>query len=656
MGKIKVMSEALSNRIAAGEVIERPASVVKELIENSIDAGAKKITVDIERAGSRLISVSDDGCGMDSSDVMLALEPHGTSKLTDESQIDHIVTMGFRGEALPSIASISRFELYSRTADSAEGTVLRAEGGKIVECSPAGGKVGTAVKIRDLFFNTPARKKFLKSPATEEHHIEEMVLALALGHCGIGFLLRVDGRPSINVPPESVEDRLRELFGREFMRHMLRLEHREGDISIAGFVAEPGFTRPGRREQRCYINSRAVEAQSVFRGIRNGYGTIGFEAGRYPPVILLMTMPPEELDVNVHPAKREVRFKSEFAIARIVETAVRMALRRHLESGDEAAKALDVVLDPLTSTRKAPVDYVLGEADVKYFVRQAEPLDLPLDGGTQGIGPRKSGDDDVELPPIPYVDNSGGSPKFVAPVPFQPGKAPTEVEPESPLLADRSPIAGEKTVEEDAGAASPPAADDPAADDNWPTEILGIYDRSYILCVGSSGLIIVDQHAAHERVMFEAIVADYERDEADAQALLLPAVLELTPPQQSLLLRHRKVFERLGFEFETVGGRSVMFSAVPVRLGSKRSPEELVPDMLEQLLENAEAKLPVEGEYAARAACHAAVRAHDELTPDEAKELLNMLRRCRQGRLCPHGRPTMITITARELEKRFLRR
>ena len=655
MGKIKVMSEALSNRIAAGEVIERPASVVKELIENSIDAGATKITVDVERAGSRLISVGDDGCGMDASDVMLALEPHGTSKLTDESQIDHIVTMGFRGEALPSIASISRLELYSRTADSPEGTVLKAEGGSVSSCDPAGGKVGTVVKIRDLFFNTPARKKFLKSPATEEHHIEEMVLSLALGHCGVGFLLRVDGRPSINVPPESVEDRLRELFGREFMRHMLKLEHREEDISIEGFVAEPGFTRPGRREQRCYINSRAVEAQAVYRGIRNGYGTIGFEAGRYPPAVLFITMPPEALDVNVHPAKREVRFKSEFVISRIVETAVRMALRRHLESGDEAAKALEVVMEPLTSTPKAPVDYVLEEADVKYAVCQAEPLDLPLDGDLSHPKPSESDDEAVELPPLPDADNIRGEVRFVEPVPFHPGRPPAEVA-EEPILADRIPQIGEKTVAEGRGAAPSAAVENTPADENWPTEILGIYDQSYILCSGGAGLIIVDQHAAHERVMFEAIVADYENGEAVSQSLLLPAVLELPPPQLSLLLRHRKVFERLGFEFEAVGGRSVMFSAVPVRLGSKRPPEELVPDMLEQLLENAEAKLPVEGEYAARAACHAAVRAHDELTLEEAKELLDMLRRCKQGRLCPHGRPTMITITVRELEKRFLRR
>ena len=246
MGKIRIMGEALSNRIAAGEVIERPASVVKELVENAIDAGASRISVEIERAGTRLISVSDDGSGMDSEDVLLALEPHGTSKLTDESQIDHITTMGFRGEALPSIASISRFELFSRPVGATEGTTLNVEGGKVVASSPAGGRVGTVARVRDLFFNTPARKKFLKSPATEEHHIEEMVAVLALGHHEVGFSLRMDGRQSLNVPPESREDRLREVLGREYMRRMLVLDHREGDMLVSGFIAEPGFTRGGR--------------------------------------------------------------------------------------------------------------------------------------------------------------------------------------------------------------------------------------------------------------------------------------------------------------------------------------------------------------------------------------------------------------------------
>lgn len=640
MSKIRIMSEALSNRIAAGEVIERPASVVKELVENAIDAGASRISVEVERAGTRLIAVNDDGCGMDADDVLLALEPHGTSKLTDESQLDRIETMGFRGEALPSIASVSRFELFSRPAGSNEGTVLKVDGGKMLDSSPAGGKVGTRAVVRDLFFNVPARRKFLKSPATEEHHIEEMVLVLALGHCGIGFALKSDGRIVLNVPPESREDRIRELFGREYLSRMLKVEHREGDMAVSGFIAEPGFTRVGRREQRCYINSRAVEAPAVFRGIRDGYGTIGFESGRFPPAVLFIEMPPDTLDVNVHPAKREVRFKFEFAVSRMVETAVRMALRRNLEAVSTATEALEVVLKPLAEHPKPPVEYVLEEAALSYEPKHGEELSLPLESPCEEA---------VELPPLPPLPKTGE--RSAAPVPDECGWNTGTTPPAE--LTDRS--VGEDP-ERKAPSATSASGTENAEDSGWPEEVLGIYDRSYILCSGRGGLMIVDQHAAHERVMFEAIVEDYERRSSSSQALLLPAVLELSHPQLSLLMRHRKIFERLGFEFEPAGGKTVLLSAIPVRLGSKRPPEELVPDMLEQLLEDAEAKLPVEGEYAARAACHAAVRAHDELTLEEARELLRELRNCRQGRLCPHGRPTIITVTLRELEKRFLRR
>ena len=643
MGRIKVMSDALSNRIAAGEVIERPASVVKELVENSIDAGASRIVIEIERAGTRLISVSDDGSGMDAEDVLLALEPHGTSKLTDEEQLGHITTMGFRGEALPSIASISRFEMFSRPTGSTEGTVVRVEGGRLTESAPAGGKTGTVVRVRDLFFNTPARKKFLKSPATEEHHIEEMVTALALGNCGVGFSLRVDGRPFLNVPPESRDDRLRELCGREYMRRMVKVEHREDDMTVSGFVAEPGFTRMGRREQRCYINSRAVEAQAVYRGIRDGYGTIGFEAGRFPPAVLFVEMPPELLDVNVHPAKREVRFKSDFAVTRLISTAVRMALRRSLNSEEKLPESLETVAKPLTSTPKLPVDYVLDEAALNYSPRTGEAQDLPL----------------PELPPLPPLEEEL-PPPAPSPAVLKPFR-PSEFTPLPSAPVRLTDSGNDESPSAPCGSSAPAStlADGAAAavpDDGWPDQVLGIYDRSFILCSGKAGLVIVDQHAAHERIMFEAIVADYERDNSSAQTLLLPAVLELSHVQLGLLLRHRKIFERLGFEFEPAGGTTVLLSAVPVRLGSKRPPEELVPDMLEQLLDDSGGKLPVEGEYAARAACHAAVRAHDELTLEEAQKLLRQLRNCRQGRLCPHGRPTMITVTVRELEKRFLRR
>ena len=296
MSKIKVMSTALSNRIAAGEVIERPASVVKELVENSIDAGSTFISVEIERAGSRLIAVTDNGCGMDAEDARLSLEQHGTSKLLSEEDLDHIMTLGFRGEALPSIASVSRFTLCTRTADSPAGTRIETDGGTDLKITPWGGASGTRIEVRDIFFNLPARKKFMKSAATEEHHIEEMMILLAIAHPEVGFRLQLDNRIAFHTPASSKpEFRLRELFGKSFVEKMLFFEHTENGMFISGCTATPGFTRPSRRDQRIFINSRPVEAQAVYRGIKEGYATLA-EPGRYNPVVLFIDMPPEELD------------------------------------------------------------------------------------------------------------------------------------------------------------------------------------------------------------------------------------------------------------------------------------------------------------------------------------------------------------------------
>ncbi|MBQ4315482.1 MAG: DNA mismatch repair endonuclease MutL, partial [Lentisphaeria bacterium] len=332
MGNIKVMSRELANRIAAGEVVERPGSVVKELVENAIDSGADRIRVTIEKAGSRLIQVTDNGCGMDEEDALLAFEEHGTSKLVDDSQLLAVGTLGFRGEAIPSIASVSRFTLKTRRHDADSGVKVTVDAGVLVSTQPDGSPAGTTVEVRDLFYNVPARKKFLKSPATEEHHIEEAMLNLALGHYEQAFELRIDRRVSFNSAGAGTpEMRIRELFGRSFSNNMLPVSHRENGMTVSGFIASPGFTRPGRREQRIFVNRRAIESQAIYRGIKDGYGTLNTESGRYPPVILYLTIPSGEVDVNVHPAKREVRFSSEYSVTRCIANAVSSALRRQAE-------------------------------------------------------------------------------------------------------------------------------------------------------------------------------------------------------------------------------------------------------------------------------------------------------------------------------------
>ena len=654
MSKIKVMSETLSNRIAAGEVIERPASVVKELVENSIDAGATFIDVEIERAGSRLIAVTDNGCGMDEEDALLSLEQHGTSKLLDESDLDHILTLGFRGEALPSIASVSRFTLQTRTADNPVGVKISSDGGSKAVPVPVGTPVGTRIEVRDLFFNLPARKKFLKSAATEEHHIEEMLSLLAIGHPETGFQLRIDNRIAFRSPAgEKIEFRLRELFGKSFVEKMLFLEHTEGDIHISGCIAAPGFTRPSRKEQKVFINSRAVEALAVYRGIKEGYSTLA-EQGRYNPVILFLEMPPEELDVNVHPAKREVRFKSEYVVSRAVTAAVSAALRQMRTPEERISN--DTTL-PLSG--KLPLSMILDSAEIRYDLPEKVQMELEV--------PVKQ--DKTFAPPV----------QKAAPPPPQPSVLPEESK--EPLPAketnvknsfDKAPppavpvpavdFAEQKEIEKDDTAPqmiAPPEKRSPgraAFSGDWPTRIIGVLDKTYIICEAASGLVLIDQHAAHERIMFETILDNRANGKAVQQPLLLPEMLELPRSAVTLLLNNKKVFEQLGFDVESAGGCTVMVNAIPQSFGRSRDIEGLFMDMLHELQESYGSRLPVDPEAVARAACKAAVKAHDELSMPELEKLLSELRECRQGTLCPHGRPTILAITLREIEQRFSRR
>ena len=636
MSKIRVMPEQLSNRIAAGEVIERPASVVKELVENAIDAGAKRIRIEIERAGSRLICVSDDGSGMDADDALLCLEPHGTSKLFTEKEIDHITTLGFRGEALPSIASVSRFTVTTRTADAVEGVCVKVEGGKFLGTTPAAGAIGTTMLVRDLFYNTPARRKFLRSPATESHHIEEMVIAMALPRWEIGFELRLDGRLAFNSPGSATPAaRIREFFGKQFAENMWPVDHQENNMHITGFIAAPGFTRNTRHEQRTFVNRRPIEAPAIYRGLKDGYATLT-DAGRYAPAILFIDMPPEDVDVNVHPAKREVRFKYDYAVSRAVTAAVNNALKRSRECPAEQLR--EPVL-PITG--QVPLSSLLETMQVNYTPKEVEQGEFELH------------------PAIRSTETGKPQPEVKQPVPAE---TPRNVLPEAPELPepelpDEPEVSDIQETEETPDIDFAERFNFKAAPytGGWPTEILGVLDNTYILAAGPQGLIMIDQHAAHERIMFEKIL-DQARKGAAAQALLLPQMVELPRSLMGLVLKYRPVFEKLGFDVEPMGNTSLMVNALPLNLKVSRPLAEVFPDMLQELLENSENKIPTDGAYIARAACRSAIKAHEKLPPEGAAELLRQLGECRQGTLCPHGRPTLININYNEIEKRFGRR
>ena len=389
MSKINILPEELSNRIAAGEVVERPASVVKELFENAVDAGADNIVVEIERAGSRLIRVSDNGCGMDENDALLCFSPHATSKINCAEDIDRIVTLGFRGEALPSIASVSRFSLKTRTADDPAGLEIELEAGKVVSQKPAGMPVGTVMTVRDLFYNVPARKKFLKSPATEEAHIQEMVIALALGFPEVSVTLKFDNKTALQSAGSSdPATRAAGLFGKTFAGKMLKLDYSENDIAVSGLIAAPGFTRTSRREQRTFVNGRAVESLALYRGIRDGYGTLA-DFGRFPPTIINIELDAAEYDINVHPTKREVRFKRDYIVSRAVTNAVRKALQlapapeinlpqdKHLATPEVLLSASSISYQPKPETPAIPG---LGQPETRDLFRPAanpQPFSVP---------------------------------------------------------------------------------------------------------------------------------------------------------------------------------------------------------------------------------------------------------------------------------------
>lgn len=665
MGRIKVMDQELANLIAAGEVIERPASVVKELVENSLDAGAGKVVIEIERAGSRLIAVSDDGCGMDEEDARNALELHGTSKLTRAEDIGAIMTMGFRGEALPSMAQVSRFVMRTRCSDASEGIEVIVEGGKIQQISPCGVPSGTTIRVENLFFNTPARKKFMKSAATEEHHIEEAVTLLALANPETAFELRIDRKLVLRLAKSTRNERMREIFGRQGSADMIEIAHKEGGLRISGFIGVPGFTRSSRREQRFFVNRRPVDSLTIARALRDGYATLT-EPGRYVPAVLFLELPVEDIDINVHPAKREIRFRSEFTVIRAIAAAVSNALRnwgagRPTAAGDveeneapqrpEARENIplpalprEAAVSPAAAEIPRPaaeskgpvklspgVKFFLDSSVVTYNVeKKGEQLELSF-----GKGCEKLTDEPLEEP----VDTTIVPPKPETPEtpPLSPVTTPPVMREETPYREPELPPA-EKKVR-----------------GFWPEKVLGIYDDTYLLAAGVEGLLLIDQHAAHERVMFEKLLDSWQRNaEGLTQGLLIPETLELPRGLLALLTRNLDFFQQLGFDFVPAGRNTVMVNGLPLNLRSSRPLSELVIDMLNGLLD--EDYTPGDLEAVARAACHAAVKAHDELTLQGAEKLLEELKNCRQGTLCPHGRPTIITLSLREIEKRFGRR
>ena len=575
--KIHVLSDEMASRIAAGEVVERPASVVKELIENSLDAGATEIFVWIEKSGTSVIRVTDNGGGMDSADLDLAVERYATSKLNENEDLFRIATLGFRGEALASIGAVSRMEVFSRPRAADSGNRLRVDGGKKDGVSPAAAAVGTTIEIKEIFFNTPARRKFLKSPATELSHICDAVNRMALAHPQVHFRLQHDGRTVADyVTVSDSKDRLYQVFGPEIAKGLAPFQWSHGDLTVHGHLSSAPTSFPNARYLHTFVNGRYVRDKVLIHAVLHGYETLLMK-GQYPAVILFLELPFEEVDVNVHPAKFEVRFRRQSEIHEAVSRAIRGALK------------------------------------VEARVLSTRP-DMISAGSFTGVHESS----------LPYLTH-----RFVR--------------------AEPSPLREEVFV-------LPTRAEEARQGFYSSLNVLGQILGCYLVCVSSRGLVLVDQHAAHERVAFEKLRHQLDSGKVELQNLLIPQTVELSAGEMMLLEQRLEVLERFGFCLEPFGPGAYAIKTVPALL-PEGDYTQLVRQMVAELAEvdtSARLRQHLE-ERLATIACHSVIRANRKLDLDEIYALLGDLDQIEFASQCPHGRPVLIEFSRDELERMFKR-
>ncbi|HYF94023.1 MAG TPA: DNA mismatch repair endonuclease MutL [Symbiobacteriaceae bacterium] len=665
MSKILVLDEKTANQIAAGEVVERPASVVKELVENSLDAGAKRIVVEVEGGGRDLLRISDDGCGMSPEDARLSLMRHATSKIRSADDLLAIATMGFRGEAIPSIASVSRFELVTREHDQLAGYRIFVDGGKTVEEGEFGCPPGTRITVRDLFFNVPARLKYLKTNATELGQIGDMLTRLAMANPDVAMRFH-SGQMQVFATPGTGQliDVIAALLGRDVVKELLPVTYQDSSARIWGFVGRPGAARAGRNHQYFFVNKRAIRTMQVRYAMEEAYAHL-LPNGRYPVCVLFIEVEPREVDVNVHPAKAEVRFEREREVRGAVYHATRQALGAHLLIPGTTISEDGEVTVPNRAGEKAAIE---AEAEA----RRNGPATA---GGWIPPGATRPGQGGGRAAPPPWLTR--------APEPAQPsgprqvsfrldGGKLTQQAHEEPqpftLPAGGLQSVLERREREGAAPGAPPAEEQHWAEAHPPSSgaalirqlrPLGQVHRSYILCDGPEGLYVIDQHAAHERVFFERLLSAAQDHAAPTQPLLFPIALDLTPAQMALWQENATIFAESGFEADPFGGATLLIKGVPSGLGEAHTAR-LVSDFLDKLQE--EKAAPGAGVLerrhrvlAAMAACKAAIKARDALQPEEITALMADLATCDSPHTCPHGRPTVICIGLSELEKRFKR-
>ena len=599
MPRITRLPADLANQIAAGEVVERPASVVKELVENALDAGAGRISITTEFGGKKLVRVEDDGEGMDASDARLSLERHATSKIARADDLAAIATFGFRGEALPAIASVSHLTLRTRARGALAGTEIRASAGVIAWVKEAGAPEGTTVEVSDLFYNLPARRKFLKADAAESAQISRVVTQLALANPAVGFTLTSAGRLVVECPPvRTLAERFYQLYGERL--DLVEVGKEASGIRVSGYVAALAEQGPTRGPQHVFVNGRIVKDRTIAHAVIDAYSVASVKE-RSPEIHLFLQMPPDSVDVNVHPTKAEVRFRDQSFVHQLVRRAVGAAL------GEGPAPELRL---------RSPV------------AAAPQPAAVPIPGllGRAAFGRPWS--------PSSFAALRAGSSQLPS---RQPGP------PEGP--AGASDVGSLRGV--DAGAAETRVR---------PMMPLGQFRDTFIVAIDEEGIAIVDQHVAHERVLFERFLEKLAEGRVESQRLLEPMILQVPPSGRQSLVAHASDLERVGFEIAEFGGDSVRVSSVPAMLSPSESAAAVraLADDLEQLDRGS----PVEEalrRIAATTACHAAVKANDPLTFEKMVHILEELRRTAYSTVCPHGRPVMLRLTRREIERNFQR-
>lgn len=599
MSRIQLLPDTLASQVAAGEVVERPASVVKELVENSIDAGARQVEIMFRRGGISLVRVVDDGSGMDRDDALLCLERHATSKIRSAADLAEIGTLGFRGEALPSIASVSRFRLTTRERGAIAGTEIVVAGGKIETVRDGGEAPGTQVEVRSLFYNLPARRKFLRSENTESRNVEHQLHLQATGHPRVGFVFVRDDRILLQLPAtDSLRERIRDLHGADLLDRLLEVEPQpnRAKIEISGLIGQAGLSRQTRAQQLIFVNGRAIESPVLNAALREGYHT-ALMKGQFPVTFLFLSLDPAAVDVNVHPAKREVRFRDPSAVREAVVNSLRRTLEQGRRGWQQQFRAPEQVA---TAVPRPGNDSTQPESPL------SDITTLPIPTEPSSLIPRR---DEREQRAEPFARPDGNAPGTTA----------------SPRDAQ--------------------------------FQIIGVLNKLYVLMENANGLVLVDQHAAHERILFEELRRRMEEKGVPSQRLLLPTLFDLPPRDAEWVERNLGTLQKMGIGIEPFGPQTFKVDSLPTFLETS-DPVRFMREVIDGLrsVSNSSSPLRLGEDMIAKTVCRQAVKANDPLRYPEVEKLIRDLLECDLPYCCPHGRPTMIQISHSELEKKFGRK